>query len=1222
MKSFLLFISILLIYSCAAVKPYYKSESGKALKIDPSNIDYEVFLVGDIGLESNTLGPDELVTLIKSKLSKNVENQSVVFLGNSISKSGLADEETPEYNTHKQAIQNCMNQLKESTEHVVFIPGNNEWFDGENHTTEALQSSEKYLEELAGGRDIFAPDGGCGEPKIIELTDDLIIVIVDSQWLIQSDDSEERLKSGCDIDNNIEFIARMNEIVASNKNKNILISSHHPLYSNGKVGGNYPLKNHLLPAPIIGSLVTGIRKIMTGPQKFGSPEYEAYRSAFLAGIQNCEGCITVSSHENNLQYHAKDGNHFVVAGSGSVTDYVRKADGAEFASMSQGFVKIVHTKNKELWLEIYGVNQETKTLELEFRKMMHKKEFNNYEDKTVYKPKSEYEATIKANASDIYKNGGILFGKGYRKAWKAEVEAPLLWLDDTHGGLKPVQQGGGFQTRSLRLENPDGVQYVIRSIDKEVEKIVPPALRKTFLKNVIQSGISSSHPYGAFAIPKLAHAAKIYHANPKFIFLPPQIALGDYNKEFCNRMYLFEERPGGETSTHDDFGNTPKTVNTLKLLDKLASNHKHVVDQEFVLRSRLFDILIGDWDRHDDQWRWATSKLEGKTLYRPIPRDRDQVFFKNDGLINYLASRPFLNPGLRKFETEIDFLPGLIFNARHFDRTFMTMLNKEDFVNIATEMQGLITDQVIENALADWPENIQELDAEYIKKRLKARRADLVKYAEEYYYYLYKTVDVVGTNDKNIFKIEILDKNRVEVNVYHKEENEKHKIFSNIIYGDHTKELRLFGLKKSDSFILSGNKRSTIKIRIIGGSGEDNIDNQSLNKDVVVYDRPGGMNVSGHHKSNIKDEDGVNRYNRKDFKQDRKINFFLPTFNSDEGLGINLNRWVTNFGFRSDPYKSKNTFSASYFFKTSAIAVGYSGHFPKAINNWDFHLNLSVDGPTFTQFYYGLGNTYTDFADVFPAIPEASTPTFHVIKGTQIEIKPGFSKELGKISRVKFTPGIQYLNLVNEDDEPRLFLTNDSDLPENALKEKFYAGLGIEFETGRVDNPTIPSRGYNFSVSSEFRQSLNTSDYTNFTFSSGLKTYIPFNQSNSVVLAFNIGGSYTFGEYEFFHANYLSSNTRMRGFKTNRFAGDALVYHATDLRIKLFEFKGSFPSGVILFGSFDYGRVFLEDEDNNDLHTSFGGGILLTPLNMLGFKIGYYMAEEDKQLVIGGSLNF
>jgi hypothetical protein len=37
-------------------------------------------------------------------------------------------------------------------------------------------------------------------------------------------------------------------------------------------------------------------------------------------------------------------------------------------------------------------------------------------------------------------------------------------------------------------------------------------------------------------------------------------------------------------------------------------------------------MLIGDWDRHDDQWRWAAFDEGKQTVFKAIPRDRDQAF--------------------------------------------------------------------------------------------------------------------------------------------------------------------------------------------------------------------------------------------------------------------------------------------------------------------------------------------------------------------------------------------------------------------------------------------------------------------------------------------------------------------------------------------------------------------------------------------------------------------
>jgi hypothetical protein len=45
-----------------------------------------------------------------------------------------------------------------------------------------------------------------------------------------------------------------------------------------------------------------------------------------------------------------------------------------------------------------------------------------------------------------------------------------------------------------------------------------------------------------------------------------------------------------------------------------------------ILKARLFDMLIGDWDRHYDQWRWGEYKVGDKVIYKPVPRDRSSIF--------------------------------------------------------------------------------------------------------------------------------------------------------------------------------------------------------------------------------------------------------------------------------------------------------------------------------------------------------------------------------------------------------------------------------------------------------------------------------------------------------------------------------------------------------------------------------------------------------------------
>src|SRR5688500_14539416 len=56
----------------------------------------------------------------------------------------------------------------------------------------------------------------------------------------------------------------------------------------------------------------------------------------------------------------------------------------------------------------------------------------------------------------------VWMGSNYRTEWNTPVKAPVLDLT----GLTPTKLGGGKQTKSLRLEDANGREYVLRSIQK------------------------------------------------------------------------------------------------------------------------------------------------------------------------------------------------------------------------------------------------------------------------------------------------------------------------------------------------------------------------------------------------------------------------------------------------------------------------------------------------------------------------------------------------------------------------------------------------------------------------------------------------------------------------------------------------------------------------------------------------------------------------------------
>ena len=108
---------------------------------------------------------------------------------------------------------------------------------------------------------------------------------------------------------------------------------------------------------------------------------------------------------------------------------------------------------------------------------------------------------------------------------------------------------------------------------------------------------------------------------------------GTLREGFGNRLYLLEQRPDENWENAPNFGNSKNIVGTEKIIENILEDNNNSVDQQAYVRARLFDMLLGDWGRHDDQWRWATFKEEKRTLYKPIARDRDQAYTKFDGVL-------------------------------------------------------------------------------------------------------------------------------------------------------------------------------------------------------------------------------------------------------------------------------------------------------------------------------------------------------------------------------------------------------------------------------------------------------------------------------------------------------------------------------------------------------------------------------------------------------------
>src|SRR5690606_14390217 len=182
-----------------------------------------------------------------------------------------------------------------------------------------------------------------------------------------------------------------------------------------------------------------------------------------------------------------------------------------------------------------------------------------------------------------------VWGNHYRDVYGKDVTAKTVLLDTLYGGLTVERAGGGHQTRSLRLEDKDGKTYNMRALKKSAvqflqtviikDKIIEDDFLNPIPEDLILDFYTAAHPYGAFTIPKLSEAAGILHTNPKLYYVPKQKALGKYNEEYGDELYMIVERP--DKAFDGELFNYPDDVeSTDDLLAKIREDEKYKLDEE------------------------------------------------------------------------------------------------------------------------------------------------------------------------------------------------------------------------------------------------------------------------------------------------------------------------------------------------------------------------------------------------------------------------------------------------------------------------------------------------------------------------------------------------------------------------------------------------------------------------------------------------------------------
>jgi predicted phosphodiesterase len=1209
---------VFLINACATYKTQINTVASS--EFPSKEISHSFYLIGDGG--NSPIGSESAgLKAFKEAIKKASKQSTVLFLGDNIYPKGLPKkgDKGREFAEYQLKVQT--EAVKDFKGDAIFIPGNHDWYSG---GLKGLKRQEKYIED-ALGKNTFLPEDGCPIEKV-EISDDVEMIIIDTEWYLANWNKHPTINDDCEIKTRTRFFEEFENLIKKARGKSTIVAMHHPMFTNGLHGGEYDFKSHMQPAPVLGTLKNLLRETTgVSPEDIQNKRYNELKKRIVTLTQENEKAIFVSGHEHNLQYLVRDNIPQIVSGAGSKSSATNNVVDA-FSSSDAGYARLDVFKDGSSFVRFYSAKS---------NKVIYQTDVHGPDkdiDEMVYGstfPKTKIASIY--TAEEVEKSGfhKAFWGERYRDVYAKKIEAPTVNLDTLFGGLSPFRKGGGHQSKSLHLKDKAGKRYVMRALRKSAtvylqamafkDQYIASEFEGTITESLLEDFYTGSHPYSAFVSGKLSDAVDLFHTNPTLYYVPKQDALTGYNADFGDELYMIEEHPSDGHDEVESFGFSNKIESTNDLIKKLRKDEKYKVDDVTYLRARLFDMVVGDWDRHTDQWRWAEfeNKETNEVIYKPIPRDRDQVFsIMGDGGFMEVATR--IIPPLKLmegFHEDIRSIKGFNFSPYSLDMALLNKTSREQWETQIKFIQEHLTSAVIDDAFTEFPKEIQGQSINEIKRILLERIKNLSTFGMDYYEVLNDCVVVVGTDKDDLFEIERLPNGLTKVIASRIKDGEKGIVFFEKLFSTaDTKEIWIYGLDDDDEFKVFGNGDQLIKVRLIGGQNND-IYNVENGKKLKFYDYKSKKNtiVTDKGSRKLTDDYETNVYDFKKLKNN--TNQFIPVlgYNPDDGVKIGVLNTFTKYGFDRNPYSSQHTLGASYYFATSGFDFEYNGEFANILGPWNLGLNAKFTSPNYAINFFGYGNSTPNLnADD----EDNYSLDYNRVKYSTLSFAPSLNWR-GQLGG-HFKLSLSYEAIEVEESTDRFI--NTFYVANGADNHKSFIGADAIYAYQNKDNEAFPTMGMQTSLQFGYK--------TNVDESRGFGYVIPelgfdykLEPSGNLVLATNAQAHFIFGDdFEFYQAANIGANNGLRGYRNERFSGKTSFYQSTDLRLNITEFSTALlPLHIGVYGGFDYGRVWIDNNlvldgntafNSSKWNTSIGGGVFANAANIATLNLSAFNSDD------------
>ncbi|MCF1422938.1 metallophosphatase [Mangrovimonas futianensis] len=1157
------------------------------------------YFTGNTGVDESHYTQEVLSAI--SQMSQADDKATFVAIGNITGKNGFPPKKKARKRAEELLQKTLMEPMQNFNGRVIYTPGKNEW---NKNGHENIDDMESFIQDNSKAE--FWPNDGCVR-EIEDLdTDNVELLMIDSQWFLEDWDEQLYINNKCDIKTREQFFSKFKDDLKDEQNKTVIVAIHHPILSNTRRG--------------FLEKIGGVKK-----EDYYSQQRKKLRGALETMASMFPDVIFVSASDENLQYLSDDGIPQIISGTGGKKTRKAKADeeDGQFASHDHGFAKLTVYNDNSSEVAFYSV--EKGTTQKVFSNIIRRQQTTM--DEVSFHDISDWPATKKASIYTSEETSKSLlynffWGTHYREVYSKEVEVPVLDLSKLPGNPVAISEGGGNQSRSVRIKDEEDHEYTLRELRKSAVRFIQSVVTdhyvedymdNTVAERLVQDFYTTAHPYAPFALNPMLDTLNIYNAEPEIYYLPKQKNLNIFNEDYGDKLYMMETHAGDENKDNPKFGAPDDIVSTSDLLKDMSESKEYQIMESEWIKARLVDMLIGDWDRHSDQWRFSEFEQENDIkLYRPIRRDRDQAFPRYDGLLLKLLKLVIVDfRKMQDFEKGYKNIKWLNFDGYSLDQAFIKNLSWEDWNKQVELIQNRLSDQVIEDSFKVLPNAVQDQYTEDIKIALKKRRDELAEPARAYYEYLNRVQIITGTEDDDMFLITRLPEGKTKVSI----ESDDKLVFEHTYDKGLTKEIWLYGLDGKDEFQIVGEGDHLIKLKLMGGENNDTY-NFENNRKAKLYDYKSKKNtIIGHSKKWLVDDYDINNYNSEKKKYTTNTVFPAIGWDPDAGFKVGFSDTFTTYGLANNPFKSQHTFGAAYFSATSGYEFTYSGEFAHVFHNWNFGIEAGFTSPNYAMNFFGYGNesAYDD---------NAVDKQYNRIGIAQWYVAPSliYRNEHG----MKFT--IKPIVESHKVDYNAQEATGEFFNPENDVFEsQMYAGGEISFQYKNKGNQlAFVRRGFQFDLATGYKTNIDEFNNEFLYLKPSLSIDYPIHESGIAVLATKIGSQMVFGDnYEFYHGATLGGNFSLRGYRNERFNGKTAFYQSTDLRVGIAKFRTNFiPIRMGVTAGFDYGRIWVEDDQSQVWHNNYGGSIFINGFNALSGNLGLYHGADGNRFTFSLGFTF